>query len=241
MKISPFALTVALTFASQTGTAIAADTVTLHVKPTTIVLPAGQNAAILTITNEGTTPVNAQVRVLGWDQAQDKDQLTETDKLVASPPAATFAPGQTQSIRVVRMDKSVATHEEAYRVVVDEIPAQTEAPQVGVQVRMRYSLPVFVQPKAGATQGKVEINAQLQGNNLVLTAENHGAAHAQAAEVALDYGGQASTPVVKGLLGYVLPGKRMQWTLPVPANAAAGGKATRVTARLNGQPVEIAL
>ena len=241
MKLSPFVLAVAFACTSLAVPALAADTVTLHVKPTTIVLPAGQNAAVITITNESSTPVNAQVRVLAWDQAQDKDQLTDTDKLVASPPAATFAPGQTQSIRVVRMDKSVATHEEAYRVLVDEIPAQTAAPQVGVQVRMRYSLPVFVQPRAEAKQGNVEINAQMQGNNLVLTAQNHGAAHAQAADVALNYDGQASTPVVKGLLGYVLPGKRMQWTLPVPANAAASGKATRVTARLNGEPVDVAL
>ncbi|WP_074550532.1 fimbria/pilus periplasmic chaperone [Dyella sp. AtDHG13] len=234
-------LAVAIAAICVAGHVIAADTVSLHVKPTTVTLAPGQNAAVITITNEGGTPVNAQIRVLGWDQSQDKDQLSETNKLVASPPAINFAAGQSQSIRIVRTDKSPATHEEAYRVLVDEIPDKTSAPQVGVQLRMRYSLPVFVQPKSESAQGKVDINAQVQGSNLVLTAQNNGAAHAQAADVMLDYGGQASTPVVKGLLGYVLPGKRMQWTLPIPSNAAAQGKATRVTASLNGQPVEVAL
>lgn len=241
MKAGPFVFVVAIGFASLIDTALAADTVVLHVRPTTVILPAGQNAAVITITNEGSAPVNAQVRVLSWDQVQDRDQLAETSALVASPPAAAFAPGQSQSIRVVRTDSSPTNHEEAYRVLVDEIPQQTNAPQVGVQVRMRYSIPVFVQPKTATAQGNVEFNAQVQGNNIVLTAQNNGAVHAQAADVNLNYGANTSTPIVKGLLGYVLPGKRMQWTLPIPANAAAQGKAVRVTAKLNGQPLEIAL
>jgi len=241
MNVSSLALTIVSLAAGLSGTAIATDAVTLHVKPTTVILTPGQNAGSITITNEGSTPVNVQVRVLGWDQSQNIDQLAVTDKLVASPPAATFAPGQSQAIRVVRMDKSPATHEEAYRVLVDEIPTQTSTPGAGVQLRMRYSLPVFVQPQAEAKQGKVELNAQVQGNSLVLTAQNNGLVHAQATDVSIQYGDRASTPVVKGLLGYVLPGKRMQWTLPVPANAAAKGNATAVTASLNGQTVAVAL
>ena len=241
MKASPLVLAAALASIGPIYTAMAADTVSLHVKPTTIVLTPGQNAAVIAITNEGSAPVNTQVRVLGWDQAQDKDQLTDTDKLVASPPAATLAPGQTQSIRVVRTTKTPASSEEASRVLVDEIPARDSAPQVGVQVKVRYSLPVFVQPKNAPTQGKVDINARVQDNNLVLTAQNNGQTHSQASDITLAYGANASTPVVKGLLGYVLPGKRMQWTLPIPANAAAKGKPDHVTASLNGQPTDIAL
>src|SRR5688572_1278675 len=44
----------------------------IHVKPTTLVMPPGQSAAVLTVTNNGDTPINAQVRVFAWDQVQGK-------------------------------------------------------------------------------------------------------------------------------------------------------------------------
>lgn len=241
MKATPLILITVLSSLCGAHAARAADTVSLHVKPTTLTLTPGQNAAVITITNEGAAPINAQVRVFGWDQAQDKDQLSETDKLVASPPAATFAPGQSQSIRVVRTAKAAATAEESYRLWVDEIPAQNAAPQVGVEVRMRYSLPVFVQPRSAASQGKVEIGAQVQGHNLVLTAQNNGQSHAQLADLTLAYGNGTSTPLARGLLGYVLAGKRMQWTLAIPANAATAGSPSKLSAKLNGQATDISL
>jgi len=241
MKLPSLLFTLLCALASILRPAFAADAISLHVKPTTIILSPGQNAAVITITNEGSAPINAQVRVLAWDQVQGKDQLSETDTLVASPPAATFAPGQGQSIRLVRTASAPATHEESYRVMVDEIPPPAGALQMGVQVKMRYSLPVFVLPKAGVAQGKVDINAQVQGNTLTLTAQNSGTTRVQAADVAIGYGAGTSTTIVPGLLGYVLPGRHMQWTLPMPPNASAQGKPTRVTASVNGQPLEIAL
>lgn len=241
MKALSLAFGVISALACTTTATMAAETVTLHVKPTTIILAPGQNAAVITISNEGGVKVNAQVRVFAWDQAQNHDELTETSTLVASPPMAALAPGQNQSIRVVRVDKSPVTREETYRVVVDEIPDKTSTQQVGVQVKMRYSLPVFVQPanQTGAIQ--MHIAAQVQGSNLVLTAQNTGQAHAQATNVTLGYEGGRSSPLTNGLLGYVLPGKSMQWTIPLPPSAGTAAKPSRVTASFNGQPFDVTL
>ena len=221
--------------------ATAASAASIHVKPTTVNLAPGQAAATITITNEGDKPLNAQVRVFGWDQQQNKDVLGATDKLVASPPATTLAAGQSQSIRLVRVDKAAPTSEETYRLVVDEIPDKTDVTQVGVSVQMRYSIPVFVMPKAGMKQADLTVTAQVSGNSLTVSARNRGEAHAQAANLSVVYAGNVTVPVVNGLLGYILPGKNMQWTVNLPADAIAKGKPTGVTATFNGHAFNVNL
>ncbi len=232
------ATAIALLSAAVCAVAVAAS---IHVMPTTLTLGPGKAAAVLTVTNEGDAPIRTQVRVFEWQQTQGKDALVPTQKVVASPPMATLAPKQTQAIRVVRVDKSPATREEAYRVVVDEIPDPASAPAIGVAVQMRYSVPVFVMPKASMPPASVTVTAQLRGNQLTLQAKNPGESHAQASNVILEHDGGGTTPVVNGLLGYVLPGQTMQWTLDVPANAAAKGRPVRVDTSFNGQPFKVDL
>lgn len=213
----------------------------VHVMPTTLTLPPGKATAVITVTNEGKAPANVQVRVFAWDQQGNRDNLNPTQKVVASPPMVTLAPKQTQAIRVVRVEKSAATAEEAYRLLVDEIPDTKNPPQVGIAVQMRYSVPVFVLPRADMPAGNVTVTAQLDGGTLSLHAQNQGQAHVQAANVSIEHAGGTTTPVVPGLLGYVLPGQAMQWTLDVPANAAANGRPVRAVTQLNGQEVKVDL
>lgn len=220
---------------------VAAVAASIHVKPTTVILGPGQNAAAITITNEGDKPLNAQVRVFGWDQQDGKDVLGATSNLVASPPATALAPKQSQSIRLVRTAKTPATAEEAYRLVVDELPDKSNLPTVGVELQMRYSMPVFVQPKTASKQDQVTVTAQLSGNTLTVNAQNQGQLHAQASNLAVVYAGGAAVSVINGLVGYVLPGKTMQWTANLPADAAAKGKPAHVTVLFNGQSFSVDL
>lgn len=212
----------------------------IHVKPTTLVMSPGQSAAVLTVTNNGDKPITAQVRVFGWDQVGGKDDLQSTRKVVASPPMATLAPKSSQSIRVVRVSKEPVAGEESYRLLVDEIIDPATAPKVGVAVQMRYSVPVFVESAEGKP-ASVAVTAEMAGNSLRIKAVNSGGMFAQAADVSLEYAGGISTPVADGLLGYVLPGKTMQWALDVPGNAAASGKPVRMNAKFNGEPFQVDL
>ena len=68
-----------------------ANAATIHVKPTMTLIPPGQSAAVITLTNQGDTPLNAQVRLFGWDQVRGEDALSPTNRLVASPPMLTLA------------------------------------------------------------------------------------------------------------------------------------------------------
>jgi len=213
----------------------------IHVAPTTLTLAPGQPAAVLNVTNEGDAPANVQVRVFAWDQKNQKDNLTATQKVAASPPMVTLAPKQTQAVRVVRVDKSAVAAEEAYRLIIDELPSAKDAPKVGVAVQMRYSVPVFALPTAKVASGKVTLNAKVAGNALALQAQNQGKAHMLASNVMLEDAAGTRTPVVPGLLGYVLAGQTMQWNIDVPANAAAKGRPVRVSMQFNGQEVKVDL
>lgn len=113
-------------------------------------LSAQQPAAALTLRNDGTTPLNAQVRVFAWSQTPDEDRLERTDRVVASPPIVQVAPGADQIVRILPPSGAPVDTEETYRLLIDEIPDGTDAQLTGVGVQLRYSVPVFVGAPASA-------------------------------------------------------------------------------------------
>ena len=93
MRLNRVLPALALAFALAIGTAMAGS---IHVMPTTITLGPGKATAVMTITNEGDAPIKTQVRVFAWDQKDNEDRLTQTQKVVGTPPMAPLAPKQTQ-------------------------------------------------------------------------------------------------------------------------------------------------
>jgi fimbrial chaperone protein len=82
-------------------------------------------------------------------------------------------------------------------------------------------------------------NLRREGETLVVEADNPGSRHAQLAGVELLPA--ASTPValVPGLLGYVLGGSTMRWTVEMPPTLPVA--ATRVRIQVDGEPLELPL
>lgn len=114
------------------------------------VLEADQKAGALWLENRGTTPANLQVRVFAWRQGGFEEQFQAQREIIGSPPVANIAPGQKQLIRLTRTGSSPAGQEQAYRIIIDEIPsplpvdASTQAPTAAIRLQMRYSVPLFV-------------------------------------------------------------------------------------------------
>ena len=212
----------------------------IHVKPTTLVLGPNQESAALTVTNESDTPLRSQVRVFAWDQKNGKDDLQPTQEIAASPPMATLAPHASQQVRIVRLSKSAPASEKSYRILVDDLPDASLAPKVGVEIQLRYSIPVFV-TSASASPPNMTVVAKVSGDTISLMAQNKGGSHVQATNITVEYADGVSTPVTKGLAGYVLAGKSMQWTLAIPPNAAAKGVPKRVHVQFNGKDMAVAI
>lgn len=205
----------------------------LQIAPVSLTLRGTQNADGIWLSNEGGTPLNAQVRVWRWTQSGYNDRLSIVQGLVISPPMLTLAPGEKQLVRVIRTDSSTRNAEEAWRLFVDELPpAKREKNQI--QFVMRYSVPVFVQ-SAGLTDATPKLHwtlVQADGKAFI-EVNNQGSSHAQLAQATYVQANGARKVISPGLLGYVLPGSTMRWIIPVSTgDAQRGGK---VEVMINGQ------
>jgi len=114
-------------------------------------IAAGQRAAALWLQNVGTQPVVLQVRVLAWDQHEGADRYAQQAEIIGTPPFTTLAPGAKQLIRLTAMQPAPPGREQAYRVLIDEIPSTpaaerdgADSTQAALRLQMRYSLPLFV-------------------------------------------------------------------------------------------------
>ncbi len=208
-----------------------ATAASLQVAPTSLTLQGRQNADVLWLSNSGKAPVQVQLRVFRWTQADGKESLDTTHDLVVSPAMQTLTPGQKQLVRIIRTTPEAVAAETTYRVIVDELP--TVAPErPGLQFVLRYSIPIFVVPEAATGAPALETRLTSGEDGIgVLEVRNRGTQHAQIADLAYGKDAQTATPVMPGLLGYALAGQTMRWPLKSPASHFTGGT---FIARING-------
>lgn len=207
----------------------------LQVSPVSLTLQANRNAGGLWLSNTGDGVVHAQVRVYHWSQKDGKNQLAASRGLVISPPMLALKPGERHLIRVIRIGAPPSGSqavEDSYRLAIDELPVKGPD-QKGLQFVLHYSVPIFIEPmgvKSVAPQ--LDWTLKQDGKHVVLTVTNQGTAHAQLAKLSfVDTSGQR-TVINGGLMGYVLPGSTMHWTLKQPlATFVRGGT---IEARING-------
>lgn len=203
----------------------------LQVSPISLSIQARENASGLTLSNTGDNVVHAQVRVYHWSQDETGDQLTLSRGLLASPPMIELDPNDKQLIRIIRAKappQGSGAVEDSYRVLVNELPIKSPDQKSGLQFALSYSLPVFVQPVGVVkTSPKLQWSTHVQPDNkqIKLRVHNSGNGHAQLASLSFVDTAGTSIDVHKGLLGYVLPGATMYWTLKTPPSVlTTGGK-----------------
>ena len=195
----------------------------LQISPVTLNLRAPQSAAGINLQNLGDQPMYGQVRVFAWEQRDGDEVLAPTQELVASPPIVEIAANSRQTIRLVRAQGGPVAQEKTYRVLIDEVGRDDDPGRSGVDIRLRYSVPVFVLP-AGAP-GKEILDWQVfrEQGAWMLRIKNSGNVHAQIG--AMTFTNQAGKVFVisKGLFGYVLAARMRVWRLPVAGEAELDG------------------
>lgn len=211
----------------------------LQVAPVSIQFGPTTGAQALQLTNPGSEMVEAQVRVQRWSQRDGADNLEPANDIVATPAIVRIAPGQRQVVRLVRNPAVPPAREQAYRVLVDELPDKAEQDgDAGLQVLLRYSIPVFVSatatppaPRRGAAPAPLPptdlsaVRAQLAavpGGGTELRVRNSGPTYLRISRLSLQSGDGTPKPVVTGLVGYVLPGQQMAFPVTLPATLPAG-------------------
>ncbi|QWT19907.1 molecular chaperone [Bacillus sp. NP157] len=208
----------------------------LQVSPIGLHIAAKEPAQALWLTNTGSEPLHAQVRVFRWTQADGRDVLEASHDLVVSPPITAIAPGDRQLVRVIRQVPAPTDGTEvAYRVVVDELPVG-DVDKGGLKFVLRYSVPVFLAPAGDpSVDATLASSVEDTGAGASLRITNSGKGHAQIADVT-QAGAGARTALLPGLVGYVLPGSTMAWHLPDGVSHAGA-----LRARINGEASESTL
>ncbi|ASW08349.1 fimbrial biogenesis chaperone [Rhizobium sp. 11515TR] len=183
----------------------------LRVAPTSLDLTAPAAATVLNLANDGDHAINVQIRVFKWSQAGGIETLEPTRDVVASPPATRMNPNAQYVVRVVRTSKAPVKAEETYRVIVDELPDPARARAGTVTLIMRQSIPVFFK-RPDIKPADIVWSLKRQGNNLSLTGKNNGGSRFRLSNVTL---AQGATKIGSrnGLVGYVLAGATMQWSM----------------------------
>ena len=228
-----------------------AQAASLQVSPISLEFSPAEQAQSVFLSNSGTAPVRAQVRVQQWTQSDNADQLSPTRELAASPPVVEIKPGEKQMIRIIRLQKGAPAQEQTYRLIIDELPGATVpgAPTPpGLQFLLRYSVPVFVAvteppPATGKPSDISTISASVQpgGANPVLSVSNAGPKRVKISQLVLTEADGKRTALAPGLLGYVLAGQRMQWPLNLPATQVipANGLKAKFNADLEEQTLPL--
>ncbi|CAM2150972.1 fimbrial chaperone protein [Pararobbsia alpina] len=214
-----------------------AEAATLQISPVVVELGASENASGLTLRNPGDRPLYGQVRVFQWTQAEGEDVLTPTQDIVASPPLIEIPPHAEQLVRLVRPNAAPPGSEQSYRLLIDELPEPDARNNDGVMIRLRYSVPVFVEPPSTQAAPALAWSLEHSPQGWQLNVANDGMRRAQISAVELIDRDGKTHMLNKGLLGYALAGKARRWQVSVPTDAALGNEVT-VRAAVNAAPVE---
>lgn len=217
--------------------------------PVDPVIEADARAAAVWLENRGTEPVLLQLRIFSWKQQAGENVYLEQTGIVGTPPMVEVAPGTRQLARLTRPGPATPGEEQAYRIIIDEIPRRSQdgaSSATGVRFQLRYSIPLFVYGKGVSRSRSPAGGSEVDGPRLswrnvmhegqaYLEVQNHGLIHARLTRAQLQGEGTAVN-MADGLLGYVLPGATMRWPLPLEMPAPAG-----FMAAINGAGVSVSI
>lgn len=183
----------------------------LRVAPVLLDLPAPTAASKIRAWNDGDRAINVQVRVFRWKQVGGEDVYEPTRDVVASPPITKIEPRGENLIRIVRTAEHTIMEEESYRLFVDELPDASHRRSGTVTLVVRHSIPVFFGPSELTPANPSWSVARVQGGYEV-SVRNSGGQRFRIADLVLSQDGRVLANR-DGLLGYVLDGAEMRWTL----------------------------
>jgi fimbrial chaperone protein len=208
----------------------------LQVAPVLVEVPAPGVASTLKLRNEGPKPINAQIRIFRWTQVNGADVLTPTDDVAASPPAVSLKSATDYTVRIVRTTKEPVASEEAYRLLIDELPEPTQAAVGTVNIELRYSIPVFFTVPGAPPKLTFDL---ARGAKPSIVVSNDGERRVRLAKLRFIDGRGLVANFGDGLAGYVLGHSSRSFDVPANAKGFGMGGVAAMAAQTDAGPIDL--
>ncbi len=212
------------------GTALAG---TFTVAPTTLTLGEQHHSAVLVLNNTGTDVIRFEATSFRWDESEAGEMLLEpTDELLVFPTIFSLAPGESRQVRVGTAQPA-GSDERTWRVFIEELPSLSAQGNVGVEVRTRMGIPIFLPAQDAQAAGR--IGGALTDGQVALQVVNEGNTHFRVAEVRVvgrdASGAERFADAARGW--YVLAGGTRTFPFDLPSDVCADLVSLELTADTN--------
>ncbi len=207
----------------------------LSVAPTRVELGPAERSAVVTLRNDSTEAVMVQVQTFAWPRTPATADLEPTRELIAVPPVFALAGNAKQIIRVALRGAPPASTEQAYRLLITEVPGGGAA-GIGVRFALRLSLPVFVTPADAAPRPVWSMG--LDNGRHVLRLVNEGSAHLHIKRLTIrSPAGPEPVQTIDAAV-YLLAGQEQAWPL---SDRASAQSTLKLEAETDLGPIEASL
>lgn len=137
----------AVLLAAAAACTLPAGAAQFTITPVRIFMTPRDRAVAVTVTNDSDEDVVMQADLYTWKQKPDgSDDLALTEDLVLTPPILKLAPHARQVVRLARLTPAPQGVQQAYRLIMREVPEARSGAQLQLQVALAFSLPVFISP-----------------------------------------------------------------------------------------------
>jgi fimbrial chaperone protein len=182
------------------------------VNPVRVDLSARELHATLRITNVANDKLTVQVQPMLWAFGGKEETLKNTNDLIVNPPIFTIAAHQTQFVRIGLRRMERMTVEQAYRLILEEVPPAPTPGFNGLRTILRISMPIFVRPSVPAEPILWWSLRNSPGKGTTLSVQNRGTAHVQLKHISISFPGVNRPVISHALSAYLLPGQQREWT-----------------------------
>jgi fimbrial chaperone protein len=185
-----------------------------NVKPLRIGFSKAKMNSVVQIANLDDTTLTVQASVVRWSSDGEKSIYTPVDDILLNPPVFEIPAHSTQYMRLGMRKIQGGIVEQAYRLVLAEVPKPPEPGFMGLRTVVRISIPVFI-PSETPSSALISWEAKRAAGVLKLSVVNSGTAHVQIKHLEV-HGDQHQEPVSESLSEYLLPGQKHEWTIDDP-------------------------
>jgi fimbrial chaperone protein len=184
----------------------------IAVSPLRLQLTGENKLEELRVTNTSNEPSFLQVLAVEWAEADRINSSPIAAKILAVPPVFELAPGEVQLVRIAPREITQDGPEQAYRLLVTEVPQSAGLVPNSLAIAGRINLPLFVTPEGASPQPYWS----MQGGEVTapkLALSNRGDAHLSIKRIVMT-GDLTVEPLFQSNDGgFVLPGAKKTWTL----------------------------